>query len=645
MGVLDSKPPSAGYSRTRPHGNLRVLRIAVLALFGLLVLRLANMQIVNGAEYAERARNNHIQAQQILPARGLIYDRNGEPLVQNVGVYTATIIPEFLPNPALSGGEEKRRAIYLHLENMLGVPALETQARVAQAEAEAEGLSERPLTIKKHLTHEEALMLAEAEHDMPGVTLTVESGRGYIGGNAFSGILGYIGPQTAEEWARLRYEGYAFNQPVGKTGVESRFERELRGQAGQSANEVNAEGDIINVLDTDEPVAGNSVRLAIDAGLQRYIESLLLDTMDRATRAAVVVMDAQTGTIYALVSIPGYDNNIFGNLEERGDEYEALIEDPRKPLLDQALNPAAPGSTFKLITASAALQEGGITPNTTRNVPSLVKEFIGENGVVYSYFDWRAHGLIDLYDAIAWSSNLYMFQISCGFSDEGIKGLGDDIHDSAYRLSYYARGFGLGKQTGVDIGNDAAGIIPNPEWKAQVHADDNPEDREWYHSDTCFTAVGQGDVLATPLQIARMTGAVANGGKLLKPRVVSEIVSADGEVLKTFEPEWETVPVDPKHLNDVRIGMHKSVLEGAGELAYQPGLDIAGKTGTAEFYRPDGVLDEHAWFTGFYPYDNPKVVVTVYYDLGIGGVQAAPVAGRIFSYFDQNVGLESLDAR
>jgi penicillin-binding protein 2 len=286
------------------------------------------------------------------------------------------------------------------------------------------------------------------------------------------------------------------------------------------------------------------------------------------------------------------------------------------------------------------LEEGNATPETGRNIPSVIKEFVGENGVIYAYYDWRAHGYVNFYSAIAYSSNLYMFQISCGFSDEQIKGLGDDVFESARLLAFYARAFGLGRETGIDLPGESAGIIPTPEWKRESRSDltiFNPEDQDWYHSDTCFTAVGQGDVLATPLQIAVMTAAVANNGKVLVPHVVEAILSPDGDVVRTIPTQFDEVPVSDENLAHVRRGMHESVTYGAGELAAVAGLDIAGKTGTSEFVRPDGTVDEHAWFTGFYPFSQPEIAVTVYFDLGIGGVQAAPIAGRIFQYYADNV--------
>lgn len=628
----DKQPTPKGGSSTRPKGNVNLLRIAVIALFALLVVRLVDMQIVRGSEYDERSRNNHIQSQQILPARGLIYDLQGRPLVENVGYYSATIVPELLPDD-----DEERRTLYLYLEQLFDVPALEIQARVVQAEAE--GTEGQALPVKKHLTREEALHLREVEADMPGVSVTIQPGRRYIGGETFSPLLGYIGLPDQEEWPRLREQGYQFNQPVGKTGIELRYESELRGMVGWASNEVNAYGDIVNVLQTEEPAPGNSLRMSVDLDLQNYIAEILRESMGEATKAAAVVMDVNSGAVLGMVSVPTWDNNIFSQVDLHEEELERLLEDPRKPLLNQALNPSAPGSTFKLVTAAAALEEGNITAETGLNVDSRIRYFEGDNGTLYPLYDWDVHGYVNLHSAIARSSNHYFYMASCGLPNEARPGLGSDVHDSAYRLRYYARAFGYGRPTGIDTGGENAGIIPDPEWKRESRTGEmfNPEDREWYYADTCFMGIGQGDVTANPMQVTRMTAAIANGGRLVTPRTVWDVLSPNGEVVRSFEPEWEEVPVEDQHLADLREGMIQSVQRdwGAGHRADIAGLEIAGKTGTAEFIDEDGRELEHAWFTGYYPANDPQVAVTVYFDIGVGGAKAAPVAGKILEYYDE----------
>lgn len=634
MSVLDGGIPRGARVRTRPHGNLGVLRIAVFLLFGILTGRLVQLQIIEGPDYARRARENHIVTQAVLPARGLILDRNGEPLVENTGSYAAVVTPDLLPRL-----REDRQRVYNRLEEIVAVPALEIARRVEEAEELARG--GQSITIARSIEKQKAIMLDEASVDMPGVSLSAAPGRRYLDGTAFSGLLGYIGALEREEYIELRGDGYQLNEFIGKTGLEARYQADLRGTLGLRSNEYDAFGNVIEELATQAPVPGNNLRLSIDAGLQRFVAQYLEDTLQEADIAAAVVMSPRTGEVFALVSHPGYDPNIFMELDRREADYRAIVEDHRKPFLNHALFPEAPGSTFKLITAAAGLSEGNVTPATTRYIPSAVLEIKGENGEIYPLYDWKAHGWLNLTGAIAWSSNIYFYQASCGIPQEGIRGLGKNVEASALSLGYYARAFGLGAPTGVDVAGEAPGVIPDPSWKRRVHSgpDFNDEDREWYYADTCFMGIGQQDVTATPLQIARMTAAIANGGRLLTPHIATAVVSHDGRLVREIKPESKPVPVRPEHLAVIRQGMAESVSYGAGAKGAARSVSVAGKTGTAEFgpIKPDGKRDQHAWFTGFAPIENPEVVVTVYYNLGIGGDKAAPAAARIIDYFMENV--------
>ena len=633
MKLAGNRRVAPGLSRNRPHGNVGVLRIAVVVLFVILGVRLAQMQLVDGAEYAERSELNRIIVEGVRPTRGLVFDRKGQPLVENSGSFTALITPSFLPEDS-----DDRYRLYLYLEDLLGVTVLQIEEAVTVAEDR--GQRDLPLAIARALDRPVALMLEQVAADLPGVTLSVQPRRLYPGGPEFSHILGYVGAQSPEEWRVLQDDGYAFNEVVGKVGVEARYESALRGDPGRAITEVDAQGDLITTIERTEPEGGRSLVLSIDSDLQRYIYELLSNTMGEATTAAAVVMSPVTGEVYALVSVPTYDNNIF-SLPDLDEEYQRLIEDPRKPLVHKALSPVAPGSTFKIITAAAALQEGNITRFTRRTINSSVLEFIGEDGQTYYFYDWRVHGELDLIGAIAWSSNIYFYMASCGIPQEGIAGLGDNTEQSAIVLGYYARSFGLGQVTGLDIAStESSGVIPSPEWKRRVRSGSlfNPEDRDWYLADTCFMGIGQGDVTATPLQIAVATAAIANGGYVLEPYVTRQILAADGSVVSTTRPSSERVPVDEEHLAVIRQGMRQSVIDGAARLATLPTILVAGKTGTAEFVDPeDGETKDRAWFTGFAPYDRPEVVVTVFYDLGVGGTKAAPIAADIIGYFLENV--------
>ena len=466
MSLAGDRRVDPGLSRNRPHGNVGVLRIAVVVLFLVLGVRLAQMQLVDGAEYAERSELNRIIVDSVRPTRGLIFDRKGRPLVENSGAFTALITPSFLPDDSAD-----RYRLYLYLEDLLAVPALQIEEAVTAAEER--GQRDLPLAIARALDRDVALMLEQVAADLPGVTLSVEPRRLYPGGPEFSHILGYVGQQSPEEWRVLQDDGYAFNEVVGKVGVEARYESVLRGVPGRATTEVDALGDLVSTIESTDPEGGQGLVLSIDSDLQRYVYELLSNTMGEATTAAAVVMSPVTGEVYAIVSVPTYDNNIF-SLPDPGDAYQLLLDDPRIPLLHQALSPVAPGSTFKIITAAAAQQEGNITRYTRRNIDSRVLEFIGEDGQTYYFYDWRVHGELDLIGAIAWSSNIYFYMASCGIPQEGIAGLGANTEQSAIVLGYYARSFGFGQVTGLDIastespasspapsGNAASAAVPS----------------------------------------------------------------------------------------------------------------------------------------------------------------------------------------
>ncbi len=632
-------------SRNRPHSNLNALRVSVLCLFGLLTARLVYLQLVNGASYAEQSRNNHLAQETVAAPRGLIYDRNGTPLVDNVPDYTAQLIPDLLP-PSPSA----RYTIYRSLEQILGIPALEIQTRVVQAEANNTGGS--AIDLKDHLTQPEALELDGTTTNMPGVSLVVSPGRYYPAGTDFSNILGYIGPQSAGSAAQYAREGYSANEPVGLTGLEKMYQKSLRGTPGVTVDEQNAAGRLIQPIRSVAPVPGNSLKLSIDKGLQDFVAQTLESSMnygnnafssETARVAAAVVMSPQTGAVYALVSVPSYNNNIFSNLQANAAEYAKLANDTvHSPLLDHALAAAAPGSTFKMITASAGLQNGTVTPHTSRTINSTILPIKGVNGQIYNLYDWETHGTIDLYQAIAQSSDIYFYGVSCGLPPTqglpGMQGLSSNSDTGAVILGQYARSFGLGLPTGIDLPGEDPGNVPSPAQKLITH-----NGLPWVYFDTCYMGIGQGDVLATPLQMARVTAAVANGGKLVTPHVVDQILSPSGKLIQNVTGGSKQVPVSPQNLAVVKEGMHLCVQSpsGACTTARAAGIDMSGKTGTAEFNDSldGGKLREHAWFTGFAPYNNPQVVITVYFDLGWGGARAAPVASKIATYFFQHVKL------
>ena len=614
--------------RNRPRGNLRILWLAIIILFAVLLIRLIDMQIINRGDFVEKAQNNRIIQTNLPAIRGLIYDRSGNPLVENTVSFSASITPSLLPVD-----EQKRYRLYLQLEKILDLPAIEIAKQIEEFEKKIS--QSGTLIIARNLSHEKALMLEQSTPDLIGVALEMAAQRTYLGGSSLSHILGYMGAQTEIEWEERKTQGYGFNELVGKTGLEAFYENILHGTPGKAITEINAYGSKIQILDEIAPLPGQNIHLSIDLKLQNHIAELLEQGRGEANIAAAVVMDANTGEILALVSLPNYDNNIFSSVN-RDEEYKKLINDPNLPLLNWSLNPAAPGSTFKLVTAAAALEEGRATAETSYNVDSLAHEFLGFDGRTYQFFDWRIHGLINLTEAIAWSSNIYFYMLSCGFPREELPGLGDDVEQSAVTLSYYARRFGLGSKTGIDlVASESPGLIPTPEWKRRSRTGPNfaATEREWYYADTCFMGIGQGDVTATPLQIAIMTAAIANNGKLLTPRIATKITDAEGNLIEQKPTVSTKIPVSQKNLEVIREGMRQAVENGSATLAKIEGTQTAGKTGTAEFIASDGTTKEHAWFTGFAPFDSPEIVVTIYLDLGQGSLKASPIAAEIMRYY------------
>jgi penicillin-binding protein 2 len=344
-------------------------------------------------------------------------------------------------------------------------------------------------------------------------------------------------------------------------------------------------------------------------------------------QAAAIVMDVHSGEVLALVSLPMYDNNIFsGKIDE--ERLQQYLDDPKKPLVNHALSEQyAPGSIFKQITGAAALQEGIAVPSTTItsngfiNIPNQY-----DPSIVYTFKDWRTLGTLDFYGGMAMSSDVYYYYLAGGYHAYGqdFDGLGVE------RLARYARQFGLGRKTGIDIAGEADGNIPDEAWKQETFGDD------WFLGDTYNMGIGQGFVAATPIQMVRVTAAVANGGTLLTPRVVREVLDSQQHVIVPADPKIEgNVGVSPANLAIIREAMKQAVSWGSAKPAFLPDLEIAGKTGTAEFGPrfADGSYETHAWFSGFAPADEPQLAITVFLERGVGATNAAPLAAKIFDYY------------
>ncbi|MFQ5472532.1 MAG: penicillin-binding protein 2, partial [Dehalococcoidia bacterium] len=482
-----------------------------------------------------------------------------------------------------------------------------------------------PVVIKERLDRETALILMELEPHAPGMRVLVDPSREYLTGALLSHVLGYVGPISAEEFAELADAGYNPTDFIGKNGVELEYEDALRGKPGKRLIEVDAAGRELEVISERLPLDGSNLVLTIDIDLQREVARILEQHAGDSDNAAAAVMDVKTGELLAMVSLPSFDNNVF-DAALSGAELAALIEAPGKPLVNHALAERyPPGSTFKTIVGAAALQEGVATTATTitsRGYITIENEF--DPNVVYVYPDWAELGDLDFYDGIAMSSNVYFYYLAGGYPDEGFEGLGEE------RVAAYARAFGLGAPTGIDLPGESPGLVPDATWKSENLSE------PWTLGDTYNFGIGQGYVAVTPLQMLTAVTAMTNGGQLLTPHVVKDLIDSRGNVLEERAPEVRTsVPVSPEYLDAIRAGMLQSVTDGVARAAAVSGVSVAGKTGTAEFgaARDDGTYETHGWFVGFAPYEDPEIAVVVFIQRGSGGADASPAAAQIFDYY------------
>lgn len=595
--------------------KFRVLYLGILIPFCLLVAQLCRMQLVNGAEYRQRAEYNRLRLLPVPAQRGVMYDRNGKLLVRNVPSFSAAIVPADLPL-------ERQKDVCAKLSRLLYMPAEDIGKLVDEPRDEHRLFT--PIILKKQLDREVAFALEERRAELPGVQVIVEPMRQYLDGPTTAHLLGYVGPISTEEYAAQGGTEYQLDDRLGKTGLELIYEEQLRGKPGREQVEVDVNGQTLRVLQREEPEPGSSLVLSIDIDLQRKMTQFLAEGMGQSQYAAAIAMDPRTGEILGLVSLPSYDNNLFATpLSEQ--ELEQLLDPLGRPLLNHATSGAyPPGSIFKLVTGTAALEERVATRWTqihsagSISVPSRYNP-----NVIYTFYDYAPLGWLDFYRAVALSSDVYFYYLAGGYHD--FRGLGVE------RLARYARSFGLGQKTGIDLPSEVSGLIPDPEWKWQ----DRKE--EWVTGDTYNMGIGQGFVATTPLQMLEVVSSVANGGTLLRPQVVREIVNSRGEVVVPFDRDVVgEVPVSKENLVIFREGMRQAVTWGTGTSAQVRGIEVAGKTGTAEYGVPSpetGKYPTHGWFVCFAPYEDPEIALVVFVERGWGNQDAAPIAGKILRYY------------
>lgn len=599
-GISGGRHPEHLGLTIRP-GRFWFAAAGFVAAMSLLLLRAAQLQIVQGSHYASLAESNRVRRETIVAPRGIVYDRFGLPLVQNVPSFVFAMTYADLPKDPT-----EREAVLASAADLSGVPR--TDIDLLLTDAKQDPLD--PFVLRKGIPYEAAMRLAIAAPELPGFTLETATVRSYAtSAPALSHVLGYVGNITAEEYEGRRDQGYRRVDDIGKDGIERAEETLLRGTPGWLDVEVDARGHELAVDGRTDPVPGKTLTLTIDLELQAFIESRLTDVLQRLglSKASVVAIDPRDGAVRALVSEPTFDSNAFsGGID--ADLYARLLADPSQPLYDRAVSGEfPPGSTFKPYVAYTALANGLVTPSTS---------FLSTGGLRVGewYFpDWKAggHGVTDVRSALAWSVNTYFYIIGGGF--DTFTGLGvEAITDGARR-------FGFGSPTGIGLPSEGDGFLPSKEWKQEAKGE------RWYVGDTYHLAIGQGDMLATPLQVAVANATIANGGTRFTPRLIERIDGAPVDPIRAADP------LDPAAVQVVREGMRAAVTTGSARFLSVLSTPVAGKTGTAQ---APGNAATHAWFEGFGPYANPTLSIVILVENGgEGSSVAVPLARDIFEWW------------
>jgi penicillin-binding protein 2 len=561
----------------RPVADRRLLRfvafgvVMILGVSGL-TARLVYLQISHVDQYVKQAVANTTAQISIPSTRGLVYDRAGRPLVVNLPSYAIKILPADLP-------DDRRDAVVAQLASLLKMDPGDINAAIDGNPGSRFDL----VRIAQGVPRATADLIAEEGSLLPGVSVSVETQRRYLDGTLMAQIVGYTGPIDAKELAVLKSQGYLSDDLIGKTGVESVYESQLRGTYGTETIEKDAVGRQVQVLQTDQQaVPGDSLQLTIDTTEQKLALKAVDWAMKRAhlKSAVMIVENPQTGEILAMVSTPTYDNNAFANgISSKA--YNALLADKDQPLLNHAIaEQFPPGSTYKLVTGLGALQDGKITPTT----PIRTKPFVLIGTT--KFWDWnhRGFGTLNIVHGFAESSDTFFYQVA--------QRLGIN------RLAYYARQLGYGAPTGIDLPGEVSGIVPSEQWKQAAYGQPIQE------GEVLQAGIGQGYDTATPLQVLNAYSALANGGTLYQPQVVRQILAPNGSVVRPFKPiVLRKLKISKSNLTLMRVAARKVVqIRHTFNLIDEP-IVIAGKTGTAEFGVRDsrGRLPFHEWFIGFVP--------------------------------------------
>lgn len=610
----EPRPPRRRIRRpTRPVLRMASFTVAVLLLLGVLVARLWFLQVIGGGDYQERAEANRLRTIITEAPRGAITDRNGAPLVTSREVLNLVAEPSQLTGPEGAGALRR-------LSVALGHPPGYFAAKVKKS---GESRPFEAVVLEEDTTPELQAYVEERRAQLPGISLQAAYVRDYPEGTTAAHVLGYTGPIPAEDAEEYGSRGYLGNETVGRAGMEAEYEEYLRGIAGREQVEVDARGEVVGrgILSQTPPRPGQTLRLSIDLKVQKALEAALRDEVrgsGTSTGAAGVAIDPKTGAVLALASYPTYDPDVFQSGSPR--DVRRVLTSPARPLLDRAIGGEYPAaSTFKAITATAAIESGLYEPGEIIESPGSVVLYKTR----FKGFNETDHGKIGISEALEVSSDTFFYEIG----DRSYRVRGWPLQD-------WSRKFGLGRPTGLDtVEGESAGLVPDLAYKRRTcdRAVD-PINCSWRPGDSINMSIGQGNVLVTPIQMAVAYAAIANGGTVVTPTLGRAVVDADGRVLRDLLSARAKRPlgISEQSLQLVRTGLRRAANGNGGTAtpvfgALPEQFRVEGKTGTAE--NPSGV--DHAWYVGYAPADDPKILVAVVVERGGQGANsAAPVVCR-----------------
>lgn len=582
--------------------RLIILRVGLLLVVALLGLRLWHLQIREGPYYRDLSENNRTRSVIMEPARGLIYDRNGVLLANNVPSFTLYVSLEDVKD---------RDLLIDQLSNLLGLDEALVRKKLT-----ARGSKQLPRKVKDRLSLREATLVESHRLDLPGVMVQVESQRNYPGGMTASHLLGYVGEVSPEQLEKPEFTDLHQGSIVGQYGVEKFFDQLVRGQAGQKSIEVDALGHEKRTVVVEQPHAGDNLYLTIDTRLQKIAENLLGEES-----GAIVALDPRTGDVLAMASRPGFDPNVLSR-ELTPKQWAEIVQNEGRPLNNRASQGQyPPGSVFKVMMAAAALQTNTVSPSTTIHC---------NGGYQFGrrlYHDWKAggHGSVDLRHALVQSCDVYFYTVGQRMGIE--------------TMASFAHQFGLGEETGIELPSERIGIVPSAAWKQKA------KNEAWLPGETISASIGQGYVNVTPLQMASLIGTVANDGVTFRPRLVRAVMDrATGELQERPAVPKRTLKLRPEILPWIKEALAGVVKEGTATRAKSALVTIAGKTGTAQTTAlgkekrtekdiPKKFRD-HAWFVAFAPVEAPTIAVAVLGEhMGHGGSASAPLAKELIEAY------------